>query len=184
MTDLTLDTYLRVPGHLFIGDAEILQEIMSDRRVLEMGTHLGRATVAMAATAKHVTTIDWYKGDLQIGAVSYQEAIDNIDEAGAAHKVDVYNGDWVAILRDGINIDDFDAIFYDAAHTKEDSAYEGTLLEMLLDRPSILVAVHDYKPEEAAMRDVVEAVDRFEKATGRKRQGPMPGSSVVWFEPA
>lgn len=183
MTALHSETYLRVPGHLFMGDAIVLQEIMSGKKVLEMGTHLGKATVAMAATAASVDTIDWYQGDRQIGGVSFAEAIANIKEAGAAEKVRMFNGDWTAVVREETKLENYDAIFYDAAHTKEDTAYEWTLLEMLLDKPHILVAVHDYKPEEAAMRDVVEAVDRFEQATGRKRQGPLLGSSVVWFEP-
>lgn len=167
-----------VHGHIWPNDGIVLQALMAGKKVLEIGTCTGMATVAIASTATHVTTIDWGKGDGQMGAFSPEHAQATIYNYADASLVMCLVGDWVEILPT-LDISEFQGIFYDAAH-EPPYAYEKDFLATLGGYKGI-VALHDYKPTEKPMQQCVAAIDQFEKDTGRRRYGPLPGSSVVWF---
>jgi len=175
--------YIDTPGHLTVADAEVLQEVFSGvKHVVDIGTHHGRSAVAIAAVAERVTTIDHYRGDAQIGAPSFEGAKTNLRAAGCLGKVTQIDSCWQrALLAGHVHLDHGDGVFYDAAHTPRD-LYEKDFLQMVLDRPDLTIAIHDYKPLEPDMAHAVAAVNWFEEVSGRRRHGPVPGSSVVWFE--
>lgn len=179
-----LDAFLDVPGHLYEADGRVLQELASGcKHVLEIGGHLGRSTAAMLAVARHVTSIDWYKGDSMLGAVPAHLQAQNLISAGfvLGAEFTLINDNWVNVLP-MLYLDDFDFIFYDAAHCPPDP-YEQDFLNIMANYPHIKIAVHDYKLRDPSMAFVVQAVDDFALLTGRDRQGPVYGSSVAWFDP-
>lgn len=159
-------------------DVLVLQALMAGKRVLEIGTCTGMGTVGMAHTAEHITTIDWGKGDGQMYAYPPEQAQATIHNYVDPNLVTCIVGDWVEVLAN-LDLRQFQGIFYDAAH-EAPYAYEKDFLASLGYYRG-LVALHDYKPAEKPMKQCVAAIDKFEKDTGRRRYGPLPGSSVVWF---
>ncbi|MBM3967950.1 MAG: class I SAM-dependent methyltransferase [Planctomycetes bacterium] len=177
---MTKDAFLKVSGHLYPDEGYLLQRLAEGKRVLELGSHHGRSAVAMAATAIFVETVDNFLGDSQIGAPNLAETIFNITESQLGHKIDLFTADFVEFLND-CEIEEYNCLFYDASHTPP--VYEKDFLDFIKgSKFKGIVALHDYKPDEHEMRYVVEAVDDFEKETGLAKQGPLPGTSIVWFE--
>jgi predicted O-methyltransferase YrrM len=173
----SLDYFLNVPGHLYTVEGRLLQQLAEGKRVLDIGTHHGRAAAAMAATAKHVRTIDWYQGDSMIGAPD----VDKVKELiYPLENVECLWGDWVEWWEQMFDQSDYDMIFYDAAH-RPPEPYEKDFLALVEDFPGA-IALHDYKPKLDEYRLAVEAMDDFAKRTGRTMFGPVAGSSIVWFE--
>jgi hypothetical protein len=157
-----------ISGHVYDDECDFLSRLAAGRRVLEIGTHHGRSTSAIASTAESVVTIDTYQGDAQIGAPTLEVTMANLEPFD---NVRIVVGDW----RDqDIDPAEYGLIFYDGCHTEE-----GEFLATLVGYRGI-VAVHDYKPDEPSMGHVVEAVDKFSAASGRpKLFGP---GSLVWFD--
>jgi len=180
MVKASLDYFLGVPGHLYEVEGRLLQQLAEGKRVLDIGTHHGRAAAAMAATAKHVRTIDWYQGDSMIGAPD----VDKVKELiYPLENVECLFGDWFALLMCKLTLfapDTYDMIFYDAAH-RPPEPYEKDFLACVADFPGV-IALHDYKPELEEYGLAVAAMDDFAKRTGRTMFGPVAGSSIVWFE--
>jgi hypothetical protein len=173
-----LDYFLSVPGHLYEVEGRSLQQLAKGKRVLDIGTHHGRAAAAMAATAKHVRTIDWYQGDSMIGAPD----VDKVKELiYPLENVECLFGDWVKWWGQIFNQADYHMIFYDAAHRPPES-YEKDFLALVEKFPGV-IALHDYKPKLEEYGLAVSAMDDFAKRTGRTMFGPVAGSSIVWFEP-
>jgi len=172
-----LNYFLNVPGHLYEVEGQLLQQLAAGRRVLDIGTHHGRAAAAMAAPAKHVTTIDWFKGDSMIGAPD----VDRVKELiFPLENVTCLFGNWVDWWKSTFDWFDFDMIFYDAAH-RPPEPYEKDFLAMV-DGFSGIVALHDYKPKLEEYGLAVAAMEGFSKKTGRAMLGPLAGSAIVWFE--
>jgi predicted O-methyltransferase YrrM len=175
-----LNYFLNVPGHLYEVEGQLLQQLAAGRRVLDIGTHHGRAAAAMAATAKHVTTIDWFKGDSMIGAPD----VDVVKELiFPLENVTCLFGNWVDFMLSKLTLfkpGDYDMIFYDAAH-RPPEPYEKDFLAMV-DGFSGTIALHDYKPKLEEYGLAVAAMEDFAKKTGRALLGPVAGSSIVWFE--
>lgn len=178
---MSIDAFLSISGHLYPEEGYLLQALAADKRVLEIGTHHGRSTVAMAATAISVDTIDNYQGDSQIGAPNLAQTIQGIADSKLGHKIDILQVDFVKFLSD-CDASQYDFIFYDGPHTPP--VYEKHFLDWVIQSGfKGTIAIHDYKPAEHEMRYVVESVDDFEKATGLVRQGPLQGTSIAWFNP-
>jgi hypothetical protein len=175
-----LTAYESVSGHLYDQEARTLQFLAAGKTVLDIGTHHGRSAVAMAATAKRVVTVDNYLGDSQIRAPDIRETLENISRSGLGDKITPVVADWTKWIAGPVDLEAYDMLFYDAGHTFP--IYEKHFLALCDDFTGI-IALHDYKTWDDDMRFVVEAVDDFERATGRKRQGPLPKCSVVWFNP-
>ena len=176
---MSIDAFLTVPGHLYDSEGRHLQDLAKGKKVLEIGTHLGRSAVAMAATAFHVTTIDHYRGDAQIGAPSLEEAMENIRSSGLAGSITQVVADWTKWIAGPVDLQAYDMLFYDGAHTPE-NAYEKDFLALCEDFRGI-IALHDYKPNEEGMKYVVQATDDFARKTNRPRL-LMSAGSIVWFE--
>jgi predicted nicotinamide N-methyase len=177
MVKASLDYFLKVPGHLFETEGRLLQQLAEGKRVLDIGTHHGRAAAAMAATAREVWTIDWGKGDSMIGAPDRTTKEQSLDGTGIV----IVEADWVNWFQSRFDPDDWDMIFYDAAH-RGPEPYEKDFLALVEDFPRLLIALHDHKPNLPEYRLAVEAMNDFAKRTGRTMFGPVAGSSIVWFE--
>jgi hypothetical protein len=177
MVKASLDYFLDVPGHLFETEGRSLQQLAKGKRVLDIGTHHGRAAAAMAATAKHVRTIDWFRGDSMIGAPDKNVVKELIYPL---ENVECLYGNWVEWWEQMFNHADYDMIFYDAAH-RPPEPYEKDFLALVEDFPGV-IALHDYKPNLEEYGLAVAAMDDFAKRTGRTMFGPVAGSSIVWFE--
>lgn len=176
---MSIDAFLSISGHLYPEEGYLLQVLAANKRVLEIGSHHCRSAIAMAATALHVTTIDNFKGDAQIGAPSLAEAMENIQNSSLADKITLIVADWTKYIASPADLQSYDMLFYDAAHTPE-NPYEKDFLELCENFKGI-IALHDYKPAEEGMKYVVQAVDDFEKRVKRVRQGPLQGTSIVYF---
>lgn len=157
-----------IGGHMYDSECEFLSELADGKRAIEIGTHHGRSTAAIAVSALSVVTIDTYKGDPQINAPSLEVARINLKPFP---NVKIIVGDW---RHQNIAPNDYEFIFYDGCHTEE-----GESLAILSDYRGVL-ALHDYKPKEPGMRHVVEAVDRF--ASDRQRAKLLGAGSIVWFD--
>ena len=168
--------FLDVPGHLTYFDGLLLQQLAEGKRILDIGTHHGRAAAAMAATAQEVWTIDWGMGDSMIGAPDQSTKERSLDDTGVV----MVEANWVEWFKCRFDPSDWDMIFYDAAH-RPPEPYEKDFLVLVEDFPGI-VALHDYKPKLSEYGDAVRAMDDYAKKTGRTMFGPVAGSSIVWFE--
>lgn len=157
-----------ISGWVYDSECELLSELASGRVSLEIGTHHGRSTAAIAVSAVSVDTIDTYKGDPQIGAPDFNVTSKNLK---AFTNVKIIVGDW---REQQINPSDYGFIFYDGCHTEE-----GEFLAILGDYRGVL-ALHDYKPEELCMRHTVAAIDKF--ANDQQRIIRRGSGSIVWFD--
>lgn len=175
-----LNAFHSVSGHLYEAEGHLLQRLATGKRVLDIGTHHGRSAVALAGTAESVVTVDNYLADIQIQAPDFATTAWNISACGLGHKIRIYREDCFSFIRrEGLK--NFDMVFYDGPHIPP--AWEKTFLEFALETGyDGLIAIHDYKGWDPDMSYVVEAVDWYEKESGRIRIGPVHGQSIVWFE--
>jgi hypothetical protein len=176
---MSIDAFLTVHGHLYDCEGRCLQKLAEGKKVLEIGTHHGRSAIAMAATACHVTTIDHYQGDGQIGAPSLQEASYNIENSGLANKITQVVADWTKWIAGPVDLEAYDMVFYDGSHVFP--IYEKHFLN-LCDNFTGLIAVHDCYKQDPGMVLVTQSIEEFAKRTGRKINKPVHGTSIAWFD--
>jgi hypothetical protein len=124
-------------------EAEALRTAALHANVLEIGTWKARSTVHMAQVAKHVITIDHFRGDRWTGAANtLPEAWANLDRFAVRDRVTLIAADFrvVVPLLDLARIMLF---YYDADHS-----YEATVAALELVVPRLpdraAIAVHDY----------------------------------------
>lgn len=157
-----------VEGWLAPHEGRELQRLAKDKRVLEIGTWKGKSAIAMAETAKHVTTIDHFKGDgYTNGKSTFEEVICNLTAHNALLKVGVVKGDFKEILP-RLNAKDFGLIYYDADHTGASTEFALNWIKDNADLPNTDVAVHDYANDYPHYRDAYAAITRFAQSIGRK----------------
>lgn len=174
--------FVDIPGHLYFAEGKYLQALAKGKKVLEIGTHYARSTIAMAATAHHVTSLDHYRGDLQIGAPVLASTLENVSGSGLGAKISLVVADWTSWIAGPVDLEPFDFLFYDGGHCPP-SPYEKDFLDLCLDFTGG-IALHDFgKKNDPSMRFVDEAVNDFQKKTGRPMVAPPHGTSVVYFPP-
>ena len=131
----------RYPAGWFTwAECDLLAEWARGKLILELGTYLGRSTVAMARTAKHVVTVDHFTGSPlenwyeQPGDYLAQTR-ENLHRYGVARSVTVIATDMLN-LAGWLKPRAFDGVLVDGAH---DFAS--------VDRDSVLAlaAVRDYR---------------------------------------
>ena len=117
ITRPSLDAYKSVQGWCSDIEAAALQDHSLGREVLEIGVWKGRSTIAMAATAYSILSIDHFLGDDFAGKGDpRQETIARL--APYQRVVTLCIGDWKNVV-EHLHIDKFDMIYYDACHTYE-----------------------------------------------------------------
>lgn len=159
-----VSAYASVPGWLSELEASTLQSLAKDNTVLEVGTWKARSTIAMAATAKHVVTVDHFAGDGFAGVGNPgTQAWENVVRAEAQERVTMMFTPW-EIAKRFLATSDFEVIFYDGDHT-----YEAThnFLKYVHGQWILrtVIAVHDYdnNPNHWGCR---KAVDEFVSGRG------------------
>ena len=139
-----------------------ISSLAAGKTVLELGSHFGRSTVALASTARIVHAVDWHMGDLHAGQCdSAAVFVANITKYNVRGKVAFHMSkfeDILPLFRPGL----FDFTFIDALHTKE--AVETDAKSVLpLMKPRGIIAFHDYGLPQFG---VTQAVDEFSKSLG------------------
>lgn len=136
------DGWSRIPGWLTAAEARTLMALAAGRDVLELGAYAGRSTVALATTARHVTSIDHHAGDAGTGPADTLTAFRaNLDRFGVAGRVRTIVGPIEAV---GPTLADtaFDLIFIDSAHDAASVARDARLARRVA-RPGAIIAFHD-----------------------------------------
>lgn len=149
-----------------------LGELAEGRRVLEVGSYLGRSTIALASTAEVVHTIDLHPPDPAVREVesTLPLFLEHLDRYELRHKVVVHFGftqETLPALRE----DWFEVAFLDAQHQREPVEED---LELILPHlaSGAIVAFHDYGLagiEHGGRWDdfhVTEVVDEFARSRG------------------
>lgn len=161
-------------GWLSEKEANRLVELARDRLVLEVGAYLGRSTVAMARTARHVVSVDHHRGSPEHQAgkafhdprfvdpdsgvfTTYPAFVANLRERGLTDKVSVFVASSRLALR--LLAPCFDVAFIDGAHDFHAAVEDGKLARALLV-PGGLIAFHDFGLQPVAMAAAITAAGR------------------------
>jgi predicted O-methyltransferase YrrM len=137
-------------GWLSSAEARALHNLAQGRLVLEIGSWLGRSTVAMARVADHVVAVDHHHGSAEHRFPTGEEAdtlrgfIGNLERYDVRDKVTVCVMD-AARLTSLFREDVFDLVFVDGAHDFGSALRDGLAALKLVKLRSVgLVAFHDY----------------------------------------
>lgn len=161
----------KVGGWIHSVEYDALVELATDRRVLEIGTWQGLSTGALAQRAKHVTTIDWFKGDRYTARYSQTKPETLVNRLYAGLRNNGVEDQVTLIVADFRNILpllnplDFDLLFYDGDHGGEPTQ---VAMDWALGMSAqSTVCVHDYKPNNPIMDGLRAAVDTFTSRANR-----------------
>lgn len=120
-----------------------LVELARDRLVLELGAQYGHSTLAMAAVARQVWSVDWHRGDDQAGRRETLEAYwANVRDSALEDKVIPVVGRFAEVLP-LLRLASFGLIFHDGYHELKAMISDLTLARPLLEWSGAL-AVHDW----------------------------------------
>jgi len=157
------------PDFLFAADVESAVTAAECRRlaslargkiVLELGSWLGRSTIAIASTAATVHAVDWHRGDEHAGhGDTLQSFLLNLLRYGVRDKVVVHLGRFEDVGR-VLRQQSFDVVVVDGLHTRRAVEADIALFLPIL-RPGGSFAFHDY-----CRFEVKEAVDEFALQVG------------------
>jgi hypothetical protein len=125
-------------------ECEALFRLATGKRVLEVGVWKGRATIAMAQSARVVHAVDWFMGDRHTGETFiFPEFYANLRRYGALGKVVIHWGTFEEVLP--LFADDvFDFAFLDGFHTYEATKEVYDWVNPLAN----VLAFHDYGRDE------------------------------------
>lgn len=154
-----------VRGYLLEPEARFLAELAANNRVLEIGSFCGRSTISMAQVAKEVVSVDWHKGDSDVGVTdTLNEFCANLLAYGVVDKVQVHAKKFADVCRD-LPGKSFDLAFVDAAHDAENAAHDTREAKRLV-RNGGVVAVHDWDVE-SVRTGVATVFEKPVKVEGR-----------------
>jgi SAM-dependent methyltransferase len=182
MTEL----YPHVAGWLFDNEFRMLSELARGKSVLEIGCFQGRSTVALAETAAHVFSVDYFHGD------DYTASVGHIDSPEVRKKVmrawvdntEPFEEKCSLLMGDMHNIlpllrpQDFELIFYDADHTAEAVEFFFDWVEKDVSDETI-ITLHDYKPGQGDQwQGGCDLMDAYHTRSGRL--GKLVGSLITF----
>jgi predicted O-methyltransferase YrrM len=152
------------------GECVELARQASGRRVLELGSYLGRSTIALASTAEVVHSVDPHT-DVSAGVESTLPGfLENLERYGVRDRVVVHVGTSTEIVP-LFRAASFDFAFVDAVHHRPHVDRDIVLCAACL-APAGVLALHDYATD-GAWADGVwhpfsvrEAVDEFADRAG------------------
>jgi predicted O-methyltransferase YrrM len=149
-------------------ECQRLTDLARGSVVLEVGSWLGRSTVALASVARSLHAVDWHQGDHHAGFQNTLDAfLGNLTRYKMRDKLVIHLGkieDVAPILNDGA----FDVVFLDAFHSQEAVERDILLLKHKVKSGGAL-AFHDYGRERCyggIPFGVTQAVDAFVKRAG------------------
>lgn len=117
------------------------------RRVLELGSYLGRSTIALAANAEVVHSVDPHNGGPPGEENTLSGFLENIGRYGVRDRVIVHVGtstEVVPAFREGL----FDLAFIDAVHQRPHVDVDAAMCARCL-APGGALAFHDYNTDGA-----------------------------------
>ena len=131
----------RVSSSVTYAECEKLAELAAGAKVLEIGSWMGRSTIALASTAKSVVTVDWHEGDFYAGHEDTLPVLrENLRKYGCSNvQIVVGRIEDVATKLDT----DFDFVFVDADHSEE-SAMRHYTIALFHIRDGGVICFHDY----------------------------------------
>jgi SAM-dependent methyltransferase len=144
-----------IASSLTEAECGLLAELAAGGRVLEVGSWLGRSTIALASAAETVHAVDWHRGDAHTGPLgTLTPFLRNLVRYGARDRVVVH----VARVEDVAPVlapRSFDLAFIDGLHT-EDAVRRDAALLVDKVRDGGLLAFHDYGRPEYGVTGVVD----------------------------
>lgn len=153
-----------VPSGVTPRECEKLAELARGKVVIEMGSHFGRSTIALASTAAMLHAVDWHMGDGHAGLNdSLPIFVQNISRYKVRDRVTVHVARFETLfplLKGQI----FDMAFIDAFHERE-AVEKDTAAVLPLLKSKATIAFHDYGQP---IFGVTQAVDGFVSAFGLK----------------
>lgn len=130
----------------FMSGAELtmMTALARNKTVLEIGTWKLGSAFAMSHEAKHVITVDAYRGDQYTGeAYTLPEAYANRRELKVEDRITLIAQDGKEVLK-YLDLQKFDLIHYDADHTGAETRAALTLI-LAGCRQDALILVHDFE---------------------------------------
>jgi hypothetical protein len=152
-----------VDGWLTVAEGAELSALAKGCDVLEIGSFMGRSTVCMARSAKHVLCIDPFDGRATSRPGDTMAAfLENLDKHGVRNRVEAIRGT-SAECAEHVAGRRFDVAFVDGDHDAGAVLFDAGVARRSL-KPGGLIAFHDYRtfPGEVDGRwdpGVTEAVD-------------------------
>lgn len=149
-----------VPGWLSEQEGRELARLAKGKRVLEVGSFMGRSTVCLAREAAHVTAVDTFDGR---GTPNPMNTMPDFHRAmerhGVAKRVQVKVGTSAEVLpRLSAGGESFGLAFIDGAHD-EASVRTDIELSLPLLAPGGLLALHDYgRPDDPGVKAAADAL--------------------------
>lgn len=146
-----------VPSALTKAEYDCLVDLCPGGSVIEIGSWLGRSTIALAKRAELVHTIDWHRGDSHAGNhptllafwrhIRRHQLLDKV-------VVHVARSEQICPL---FTKKSFDAAFIDGFHTKEAVLADAKMVIPLV-RDGGQVAFHDYGRHHFGVSEALEAL--------------------------
>lgn len=136
-----------IEGWLSLEEAEFLQELATDKIVLEIGAYKGKSTVYLAGVAKKLYSLDWHYGTkggvMGLGNDSLPVFRSNLRAAEVHNKVTILCGkteDFDGLIRSSV----FDMIFIDGDHSSK-----GVSVDTIFARKAVkeggIICYHDWQ---------------------------------------
>ncbi len=174
MTEVTL--YDTLPeGWLTAAESRTLADLAVGRKVLEIGSWLGRSTVVLASVAKTVVAVDHHHGPPYDGEGStLQRFLGNLHSRDIKNVIPILasSQDALPLLEPG-----FDIAFIDGAHEFPAVLHDGSAAWRLV-RPGGLLIFHDYS-DRKGHPGVNEGVDTLCVRWGAKLQQHAEALAIV-----
>jgi predicted O-methyltransferase YrrM len=133
-------------------ECEKLAELAEGKLVLEVGSWLGRSTIALASVATKVIAVDWHHGDFYAGVQdTEQEFRANLARYGICTELVAEQGCVGSAEVVVAKIEEvwqtippgFDVVFIDADHSEESAAEHYRIAHELV-KPDGVIVFHDY----------------------------------------
>ncbi len=136
--------YAEIKGWIYNDECAALQNLAAGKDCLEIGSFMGKSTVAMAETARRIRAVDTFHsdpaGESQVESVTTLKSF--LDNIAGYRNITTHPGssaDVVPTFRD----DEFDLIFIDGDHTAEGLTTDIRVCWPKL-KPGGVMAFHDY----------------------------------------
>ncbi len=156
-------------GWLSDAEAACLAELAKDRLCLEIGSWLGRSTIAMASVARLVVAVDHHAGPpIRAEGTTLHEFLQNLQVANVRHRVVPILAGFEAaagLLRPA----SFGLVFVDGAHDYISVKRDALLAWPLLESGGVL-AFHDYGVDPGVYQAVHELSEAWGKPMRREAQ--------------